>query len=465
MRHILPALFALALHVPAAHAKPNILFIEVDDLNYKYLSCSGSVIVETPNIDSLARSGVYFRNAMCQGMMCGPSRNCLMTGLYPHNLGFYRNGQMGDLPTGVWAFPAALKRAGYHTAWIGKSHIHPPGGKSDPDAMSTALGFDSVHKTLGRAMLGSGKQRPGDWYFEHLSKRGLLEKFCEEYPKPSTLSEGDYLDGFFTTAAIDFLSGYESEKPFFLWLNYSLPHGPHDVAQKYHDEFSPGQMPGVTRAKFEAPEMLLKDTKPIRSEQRALESQASFCAAITYLDRQIGHVLKCLEIRGMKDDTIIVFFSDHGIMMGDHGLRHKGTLFRQVTNPALIVSRPSAFLEGVTRDDPVELRDVLDTCLDLAKAPTADYGKYPGHSLIPLLTGDGQYARNVAFGEIEGFVAASDGRYRLIKGDGTALLFDDLQDPDNLADISGDYPEIVARLGAAVDAWLEKTGPVLPPGR
>ncbi len=445
--------------------KPNILFLEVDDLNYKYVHQLGCSFIKTPNIDALARAGVYFRNAMCQGMMCGPSRNSLITGLYPHNLGFYRNGQMGELPHGVWSFPAALQRAGYYTAWIGKSHIHPPGARSNPAAMETELGFNHVQKTLGRAMLGSGKSRPGDWYFEHLQKAGLLEKFRREFPHPSTLPEDDYLDGFFTRAVLDFLDRYDHRQPLFLWVNYSLPHGPYDVSREYHDLYSTDIMPGVTKAHYQVPPNLVKDTKPVRTVERAKQNQAGFCAAITFLDRQIGRILKKLDQQGMRDNTMIVFFSDHGIMMGDHERFHKGTLFRQVTNPTLIISQPLRFRTGTTVDAPVELRDILDTCLDLADAPPADRGKYPGYSLLPLLTGKGTFQRKYAFGEIEGYAAVTDGRYRLIKGKDVTLLFDEQKDRDDLWNIASQYPQVVARLSAALDTWREKTGPALPPQR
>jgi hypothetical protein len=89
----------------AADSKPNILFVEVDDLHYMYLGCMGNKVVSTPSIDRLAKHGVLFRNGVCQGAMCGPSRNSLITGSYPHNIGFYKNGQCGDLPNDLWAFP------------------------------------------------------------------------------------------------------------------------------------------------------------------------------------------------------------------------------------------------------------------------------------------------------------------------------------------------------------------------
>ena len=250
----------------------------------------GSKTAVTHQIDAIAKRGVLFKNAVLPGMMCGPSRNCLMTGLYPHNLGFYRNGQMKQLPEGVWTLPKALQRAGYYTAWIGKSHIRPFNAKANPQAMETEMGFDFVRKTLGRAMLGGGKGKGStDWYYQHLQQQGLFETFKAEFPNPSTLPEDDYLDGLFTKTAIDFLSSYDKaeHQPFFLWLNYSLPHGPHDVSQSYLDRFSAADMPGSTKAQYKPPEKLVADTRLARSEEKTKETQAAYCGAVAFLDRQV----------------------------------------------------------------------------------------------------------------------------------------------------------------------------------
>ncbi len=164
--------------------RPNIVLIEVDDLCYKYLGCFGSKVVKTPNIDSLAAQGVLFRNAVCQGMMCGPSRNSLITGQYPHNLGFYENGQMGELPKDSWALPAALQRCGYYTTWIGKSHLHPHHpeeaevqGKTPFEkgtiALRESMGFDHTFHSLGRAMLGRGREQGKAGYVDFHRASGL----------------------------------------------------------------------------------------------------------------------------------------------------------------------------------------------------------------------------------------------------------------------------------------------------
>ncbi|MFA8437174.1 MAG: sulfatase [Marinifilaceae bacterium] len=462
-------------------ARPNILFIEVDDLNYEYLSCFGSPLVQTPNIDHLAKTGVRFQNAVCQGMMCAPSRNSLMTGLYPHNLGFYNNGEMKSLPKDVWTFPQGLQSAGYYTAWIGKCHIRPyKKGMEKTEAMHTQMGFDFVQQTEGRVVLSrkfkanskkkkkAKKQKKNkelkDWYYNFLKESGHLEQFVKEYPEISTLPEDAYLDGFFTHNAEEFLSDYQDEKPFFLWLNYSVPHGPYDVAQPYHDPFKEDDMPGSTTTDYQVPELLVKKTKLITNEKVHKKEQVGHCAAVNFLDHQVGRVIEALKKNGQFENTIIVFFSDQGVMLGDHQRQHKGTLFRQITNPAMIVSYPPRFQTNKVVDAPVELIDLIQTSLDVAQAEKSQLNHCKtSHSLVPLLTGKAKSVRKVAFGEIDGYVMATDGRYRLIKGTDACLLFDDLKDPKNLRDISGENQGIVKRLSRSIEKWLQKTGPVLPP--
>ncbi len=451
---------------PQAKQSPNILFIQVDDLNYEYLGCFGSKIVKTPNVDQLAREGVMFQNAVAQGMMSGPSRNSLMTGLYPHNLGFYYNGDMRALPKGIWTFPQALQRAGYYTSWVGKCHIR-PAGKDRTAAMKKLMGFNFVQQTAGRVVLASKDEEvidpSTDWYMQFLHEKGLLEHFKNEYPNISTLPDEAYLDGFFTHAALDFIDQYKSPKPLFMWLNYSVPHGPYDVAAKYHKPYPQEIMPGATEADFVAPQGLIKKTKPNKSEAQAKKEQAGISAAIAYMDSQVGKVINQLKQKGIYENTIIVFFSDQGVMLGDHNLHHKGTLYRQITNPALIISYPKAYEMNQVNHSAVELTDLIGTVLEVAQAPKADLQQCKTtHSLVPVLTGKKEKVRDYAFGEVDGYVMVTDGKHRFIKGADAALLFDDVKDPKNLHDISGQNPKVVQLLSNEIDQWLQKTGPVLP---
>jgi arylsulfatase A-like enzyme len=459
------ALPALGAGKEQAPHRPNIVFIELDDLTYTYARPFGCQTAITPTMDRLAREGLVFDQAMCQGMMCGPSRNCLISGAYPHQLGFYRNGQMKTLKPDAWLLPAALQRAGYYTAWIGKSHLRPARpANATGDYFNAALGFDHSLHTLGRAMLqGKAGSRPNP-YMEHLKQRGLLERYREDIrlKRNSTLPEDDYLDGWFARLTVDFIRDYHAPKPLFLWVNFSLPHGPYDVPDAYHTPFADKPMPGESKpVNYTHPPSLIKDTKPSHRLADTIAKQRGYHAAIYFVDRQVGRIIKALEARGMLDDTWIVFFSDHGIMEGAHGLFHKGTLFRQVTQPALIIRGPAGTPRGKRVSQPVELTDLLPTFLEVAgsseHAPA-------GISLRPVFEGKPS-ARKYAFSEIEGWVAVSDGHYRLIRSvDGQqALLFDELKDPENLVNLAANHPAVVKELSAAIDDWFQQTGPPRPP--
>ena len=471
---LLPCALSVSEDIGGKAEKPNIIFIEVDDLNYEYLGCFGSGIVLTPNIDRLAEKGIMFRNAVAQGMMCGPSRNSTITALYPHNLGFYENGELKAIPEGTWTFPAALQRAGYYTAWIGKCHIR-PGTGDKTSAMRENMGFDFVRQTEGRVVISrkAGDENSkraervirNDWYLSYLNSQGLLERFLDEYPGISTLAEDEYLDGFFTQSAISFLSEVDKDRPFFLWLNYSVPHGPYDVAREYHEPYPANRMPGSTTAEFTAPPDLVRKTVKWNDENRHRDEQSGHSASVAFLDRQVGRVIEELSRQNILDKSVIVFFSDQGVMLGDHQRQHKGTLFRQVTNPALIIAGPEGFISNRVVESPVELIDLVYTALDLSNANKGDRPLFTaGYSLLPVLEGKEISIRDYAFGEIEGYVMATDGRYRLIKGKDALLLFDDLNDPKNLKNIAATEQQVVARLTEAIEKWMAHTGPVLPPG-
>ncbi len=461
----------LALHLPAFAApdRPHLILIEVDDLAYNYTSPWGSKTARTPALDRLAREGFVFDQAMCQGMMCGPSRNSLITGNYPHQLGFYQQAHLRQLPAGAWVLPAALRRSGYTTAWIGKSHLKPPAAPDGADTFKDFFGFDHALYTKGRAMMetdedGEAAGGAPNPYLQHLESRGVLERYQAEATerRRSTLADDDYLDGWFTRHAEDFIRAHDPAQPLFLWVNYSVPHAPFDVPEKYHAPFVDLPMPGITQPEnFTHPESLIQHTKRVRGAAAAITAQRGLHANIHFMDAQVGRIMAALERRGILAHSWVVFFSDQGVMEGAQGLKHKMTLFRQVTQPALIIRPPGGVGRGVRVAQPVELLDLLPTLLELAGAKSE---RSPaGVSLLPLFAGK-PIARTHAFGEIEDWIVVSDGRYRLlesVKGE-PPLLFDDRDDPDNLRNLAAGEPAVVARLSAAIRRWLAETGPRLP---
>lgn len=474
--------FAQPANAETETAKPNILFIEVDDLHYNYLGCMGNKVVSTPSIDSLARQGVLFRNAVCQGTMCGPSRNSLITGTYPHNLGFYKNGQCGDLPKGLWAFPAALQRSGYRTHWVGKSHVHASDdgikGRTKFEVKNAALakvmGFDDVFSTVGRALLQSRTRKPSDdSYLNALHELGYFDQFYSDRRKNSTLPNDVYMDGYFTRLAIERINSHQAQpkqkKPFFLWLNLSLPHGPLDAPESYHTPYAKSRFHNVLPAGDQTdlpPEIVASKYKPNKDLQ---SNQRQFAACVTFIDDLVKKLVECLEENEIRDDTMIVFFSDHGIMLADHGLSGKGTLFKETLNPSLIVSLPGAAKNGNVEMRPVELIDILKTCLEVAGASQQDIDQPYGESLGPLLTGKGKYERTACFGEMTGFYAVVTDRFKYInnfdyqENETGPVLFDLTDDPDESRNVAEDHQDIVQSMQATADQWLNQTQPIRPP--
>lgn len=472
---LLIALLAVLCSTGFAADKPNIIFIEVDDLLYTYTSVWGSKTSPTPTVERLAKAGFVFDQAMCQGMMCGPSRNSLISGKYPHQLGFYQNGDMKKLPEKTWTLPHALKQNGYTTAWIGKSHLKPhfenKKEKTGADTFNKFFGFDYSLHTLGRALVGDDDHEEGgkgdgpNPYMQFLEKSGLLKQYQADAKagRNSTLDEDAYLDGWFTKNTLDYIGAHDAKKPLFLWVNFSVPHGPYDVADPYHEPFSEVKMPGITKVEnYTHPESLIKRTRSYGSEKKAIEDQRGFHSNIAFMDHQVDRILAALREKGMLDNSWIVFFSDQGVMSGAHGLIHKSTLFRQITQPSLIIRPPSDIAGGKRIAQPVELMDLLPTFLEVGGV-TAE--KSPaGVSLTPLFKG-GAIQRPYVFGEIEDWIVVSDGRHRLIRSvkDEGAFLFDDIADPENLRDIAKEKPEVVKALGLAIDGWLKQTGERVKP--
>ena len=404
MTRSLIAYALVMISLPAEASQPNIVFIEVDDLPAHYAGTNGASFAQTPVLDKLASGGVHFVNAVCQGTMCGPSRNSLIIGRYPHNIGMYENGPFPGLPDGVWSLPRALQKAGYRTAHIGKSHIHPSRkGLSGPKARVRTeghrrLGFDYVWQSMGRAVVGKKEPERGvDSYVDFLLDEGCFEQMQADRRKPTSLPDDVYLDGLFTKLAEKYIA--KQDEPYFLWLNYSVPHGPYDVKQSYHDAFRDTTMPAIS-AKGDQGTGIPALLRPHKMDFSKVDQvQRGNCANIAFMDDQLGRVMAAIRASGEADNTIVVFFSDHGILIGEHGLEHKGTLYKEVLNPTLIIHDPRQNSpRKVTR--PVQLLDLVKTTLDWAGASAEDKAKPYGDSLLPLISGSGSFARGLCGGRM-----------------------------------------------------------------
>jgi arylsulfatase A-like enzyme len=470
MKRILVLCASAMIGLSANASQPNIVFVEVDDLPAHYAGANGADFGQTPVLDQLASSGVRFANAVCQGTMCGPSRNSLMIGRYPHNIGMYENGPFKGLPNGVWTLPRALQNTGYRTAYIGKSHLHPSTeGLSGTKAQVKTeghrrLGFDHVWQSMGRAVVGKNQgTRGSDSYVDFLLDQGYFEQMKADRKKPTSLPDDIYLDGLFTKLAEQYIA--KQSEPYFLWLNYSVPHGPYDVKQAYHDRFKDAPMPEIN-AKDDRGAGIPALLRPhVMDSSKVDQVQRGNYANIAFMDDQLGMVLAAIEASGESDNTIVVFFSDHGILIGEHGLEHKGTLYKEVLNPTLVIYDPRMKNpKEVAR--PVQLLDLVKTTLDWAGASAEDKATPYGDSLIPLINGSGAFPRDYAVGESPGYYAIVTKRYKYIapfeyQKDGKIVLFDLEKNPEETVNIAEQSPELVERFKQKAETWLAQSGQVL----
>ncbi len=470
-----PVLSGSVMASEISEPRPNIILIVSDDHHFSALGCMGDV-VKTPNIDKLAARGFLFRNNVCQGTVCHSSRNSLITGSYPHQNGVYRHDD-NHMPAGIWTFPSALQRAGYTTAMIGKNHfmpalVNPPSTtssetESDLATSTMALGFDYVHSMAGKVNVAKRSTTPdNDPYRTYLREKGLLTLLEDDYSEnrkgfnsyhPSVLNEIDHQDGYIATKVIDYLEGQQDTKPFFLWVNFVEPHFPADAPLPYAEMYDWKQM----RPPLQRPDAKMSDEE-VELHQKL---RAGYYGMISALDAQIGRIVRALEANGQIDNTIIVYTGDQGFMLGDLGIPGKASFYKGSINSPLVIAGTDKLLKGVTVDQPVALIDLVPTFLELGRASKTDMKTFlkrsDGHSLLPLLTGKGNYTRKAAFADnVENDMMVVDEHYKYVKNDQAPMLFDLRNDPNEFVNLAGSLPEVEARMSALISDWLKKTPPI-----
>jgi len=369
-------LIALLCGLPARGSdRPNVLFIAVDDLRVE-LNCCGQGHVHSPNIDGLARRGTLFEQAFCQQTVCNPSRASVLTGLRPDTL------KVWDLPThfrthhpGIVTLPQCFKRNGYFARGIGKIFHNWRQDEWKGDEASW-----SVPSILHYATHGADKPRVEGTLLPNLAS-GRRGTECRDVP------DNAYYDGRVAEAAVAALRELARQKrPFFLGVGFWKPHLPFNAPKKYWDLYDREKLPlpEVLRPPVDAPEIALTRDRFDGAKERDLlrELHHGHLAAISYLDAQVGKVLDALDATGLSPNTIVVFWSDHGLHLGEHGLLRKTTVFDLDARVPLIIAAPG-FRGGQRTASLVELLDLYPTLLDLCglKPPH----RLAGRSLRPLL--------------------------------------------------------------------------------
>lgn len=372
--------------------KKNILFITCDQLRADYLGCYGNGIVKTPHIDALAQRGMLFDQMITAYPICAPNRATLATGRYPSVHGLNRNGII--LPKNEVTLMETLRQVGYVTAGVGKMHFgpqwaFPPEGGSEHDPMP-ALAINPQPDALELPWYGfeevwlTEDNRVGP-YGDYLQEHGYdvwADPHSFSYPQHQTVRSQYPVEHHQATwiadRSIDFLAKQTEQKPFFLWTSFVGPHHPFVVPAPYDTMYDPDDMPLpiFSEVEFEYwPDAYRSKQTKTEGSHEAIgmnrlsddewkRIRAFYCGMITQIDDQVGRIIEVLKIQGLYDNTLIVFTSDHGEMLGDHHLVFKGTTFDEVVRVPFILSHssiPEASCEGLCSST-----DVMPTLLDMA---------------------------------------------------------------------------------------------------
>jgi len=455
---------------PAAPPK-NVLFVICDDLCCA-LGTYGDRTASSPNIDRLAARGVRFERAYCQFPLCNPSRASLLSGRRPATTTVRDNARhfREAIPDAV-TLPQAFRRAGYRVERIGKLyHYNVPKGIGT-DGLDDPPSWDSVSNPKGRDVADEGKifsLKAGEF-------GGTVSWLAADG------ADAEQTDGLAAARAVERLEAFAKDgKPFFLAVGFYRPHTPYVAPKPWFEKhpLADVRLPEVP-ADHDArvPAAALKSRKP---EQDRLvgdlgrEALQAYRASVSFVDAQVGIVLAALERLDLADDTVVVFTSDHGYHLGEHGLWQKRSLFEESARVPLVIAAPGG-RTGTGDDHTVELIDVAPTLCDLCGLPPQP--GFEGRSLAPLVGGDATAA--AAFPDRPAFTEVADlrgggrgtsvrsGRWRFTLWNGGAAgrqLYDHETDPHELENLAErpEYTETAKRL----DTLLRETfGADLEPPR
>jgi choline-sulfatase len=427
---------------PAKEGAPNVLFLMSDEHAPNALHCNSNRLIRTPALDALAKTGLLFTSAYCQNPICVPSRASLITGIMPSHVNvFGNNGGLNEKTTLATVFQAS----GYTTEWLGKEHW---GG--DP-------GFGSANDAVKEEQ----KTRCTDAN-AFRKKIGRLPQDAEvaDYPVD------DKLDSVTTEHALRFLENH-GDKPFFLGVSYKNPHFPFGIQQYYYELYKDVMdSPRVTttmlndlceisrkeRDKFELSTLTDTQTRMAR---------AMYYGMVTYIDDQIGKILNKLDQLGLRENTIIVYTSDHGELAGEHGLWYKNSFYESSVSVPFIWSFPKRLPTKTRINAHVMNMDIFPTLCELCEIPVPN--NLEGSSLLPLMMGKEDGKKRIALSEnYRGGVAG-----RMIRMDrwkycwyskGSAQLYDLVDNPAEERNLIANphYADLIVDLkNRALSGFLE----------
>lgn len=399
-------------------SQPNIIFILSDQHRWDCTGFNGNPDVQTPNLDALAAHGLNFPQTVCQYPLCVPSRMTLMTGQHPATHGVRDNRDV--LPTDWPVLPRLVQQGGYQTAAIGKMHFTPAHADYGFDRMVLAeqdgpgRNADDYHAWLR----DQGLRDDVDWW-DQVQREEAPQAYWDSFgAMVSNLREPHHSTTWIGNQAVRYIQ--EASAPFFLWIGFIKPHHPFDPPPEWANRYNPDALTLPKDWCCPVPEADARhgghfDWRTMTAP-RFRKVLAYYYAAISQMDYQIGRILATLNSRG-HTNNLVVYSSDHGDYMGQHGLMLKGKaqLYDAVLRVPLVIAGVSGQRRGETDPALVQLTDLAPTLLDAVGLPVPP--SMEGRSLLPQLRRRGTPLRTTAFSERGDIRVARSFRYKLVESE------------------------------------------------
>jgi len=441
-------------------SKPNILMIVADQLRADCVGTYGSRVVKTPNIDRIAAEGVTFTNAYTCVPSCTPARSALLTGLAP-----WHHGMLGMVRMATRypvEKPRTLGSSGYYTTVVGKNHFYPIRNSHGYHQMvldeHCSYWFDKQENEKPEAASPEERCDYEAWFWSQLptaNPHATGLGWNDHRGKPFVFPEHLHATHWTGQTAVNFLNTYERSEPFFLKVSFIRPHSPYDppgrCMKQYEDAAIPPAVEGDWAVRYaprsDSSNDIWHGKLPPETIRR---SRQAYYGNVSFVDEQVGLILQALERKGWLDETLVVFTSDHGDMLGDHNLWRKTYAYDPSAKIPLLMRWPIGLIaaeRGQKRSEPIELRDIFPTFLDAGSVPQAEemIQKMDGRSLLSLMRNNGQGWRqwidlehNICYHPSNHWNGLTDGRWKYIfhAQHGEEQLFDLTHDPKELKDLA-----------------------------
>jgi choline-sulfatase len=440
--------------------KPNFLFIMADQMAAPVLPFYGHPVVQTPHLSRLAENGVVFDNAYCNSPLCAPSRFSMLTGQLPSRIGAYDNAAY--FPAQVPTFAHYLRDLGYHTCLSGKMHMV---GPDQLHGFEERLTTDIYPSDFGWTPDWDDFQHRPSWYHNLLSV--VQAGTC----RTSNQIEFDEDVAHESVRKIYDLARRQNQQPFLLLTSFTHPHDPFAITPEYwnrydHVEIDLPTVPQIPYDQLDPHSQRLHHVcalgKYAQTQERIRNARHAYYGMISYIDDKVGQLLNALETTGLADNTIVVFLSDHGDMLGERGLWYKMSFFEWSARVPMLFYGPQKFSAGRVAQ-PVSLLDVLPTLVEMANGGiSGDYAEpIDGASLRPCLEGreieehGAVFAEALCEGAIAPLVMIRRDHYKYVYSEpDPPQLFDLAADPDELENIADQpaYQKICRRFKDEVAA-------------